>query len=583
MRAAKGVQILTSASIAGLLWASPARAEDTKGKWQFGFGLSYYSTVDYIRSNADIARAGGVVGENGLPAVDNVDDRPDINILNQPSIKDKFKLDLSASYGLTRWLALEAAVGYMQAPVGNIEFYLNDKMQQVQVSDRPSGLPLCGPTVDQKCSDVSDPSLNEDIHNTFLPVGTITEIPVHLSGLVRFRPESPFDPYIGLGVGYIQTHMSTSDQFNERSSEVTSRLITADCEGDYTVNSCPQTTDVDKNGNPLWHPGQPFKRPVPFHATPLSATVRSSFEWHAVGGVDYYINEKMSFYVDARYTWTGGAVHITTDGQPQVNLAAEDQGRLLLQNKGTPRNGPGDWTQGEDKSGYFLWEDTGFITKDNSGQPITCDNPLMPPAPGGRGNCAGDGLFETEDKNYNGVLDPLYTDDKTGLLMPEDNGMIYVLPPGPFHNVGERFDDLTFFCAACVGNGGNNTYFDSGGNTNREPLQRPDSEDKNYNGYMDRYLQYGIDICSTPDGKGNPGCAGISPSATPAYVWPGNCATIIPGIGNKVAEGCPPPQPFTSASPKTTAIDDTADIYIIQGGRIHLGGFALGVGMKFTF
>jgi len=108
-------------------------------------------------------------------------------------------------------------------------------------------------------------------------------------------------------------------------------------------------------------------------------------------------------------------------------------------------------------------------------------------------------------------------------------------------------------------------------------------EDKNYNGYMDRYLSYAIDICSTPDGKGNPGCAGVTPSTTPAYVWPGGCATIIPGLGSKVAEGCPPPQPFASTSPKTSDIDNTADIYIIQGGRIHLGGFGLGVGMKFSF
>ena len=41
------------------------RAEDTKGKWQIGFGLSYYSTVDYIRSNSDIAIASQTVEEAG--------------------------------------------------------------------------------------------------------------------------------------------------------------------------------------------------------------------------------------------------------------------------------------------------------------------------------------------------------------------------------------------------------------------------------------------------------------------------------------------------------------------------------------
>src|SRR5262245_66131740 len=93
-----------------LFFSGRALAEDTKGKWQFGFGISYYSTVDYIRSNADIALAEGVVGDNGLPSVGSVDERPDINIQNEASIRDDFKLDFNASYGLTRWLALETGV-----------------------------------------------------------------------------------------------------------------------------------------------------------------------------------------------------------------------------------------------------------------------------------------------------------------------------------------------------------------------------------------------------------------------------------------------------------------------------------------
>src|SRR5262245_62817193 len=95
-----------------LFFSGRALAEDTKGKWQFGFGISYFSTVDYIRSNSDLAIAQGLPDENGLPSVGSVDERPDINIMNQASIHDDFKLDFTASYGLTRWLALEAAVGY---------------------------------------------------------------------------------------------------------------------------------------------------------------------------------------------------------------------------------------------------------------------------------------------------------------------------------------------------------------------------------------------------------------------------------------------------------------------------------------
>ena len=88
MRPLKRIAVL---ALVGLSWQSGSSrllAEDTKGKWQFGFGLSYFSTVDYIRSNADLAIASGIVDQNGLPSVGSVDERPDINIMNQASIRD---------------------------------------------------------------------------------------------------------------------------------------------------------------------------------------------------------------------------------------------------------------------------------------------------------------------------------------------------------------------------------------------------------------------------------------------------------------------------------------------------------------
>src|SRR5258706_3210680 len=99
MRPMKRVSIIAVVGFASLLSSTRARAEDTKGKWQFGFGLSYFSTVDYIRSNADLAIASGTVDANGLPPVSSVDERPAINILTQASIRDDFKVDFNASYG----------------------------------------------------------------------------------------------------------------------------------------------------------------------------------------------------------------------------------------------------------------------------------------------------------------------------------------------------------------------------------------------------------------------------------------------------------------------------------------------------
>ena len=65
MRPLKTVSLLALVLSASLLPSGRALAEDTKGKWQFGFGLSYFATADYIRSNADIAVAQKVVGTGG--------------------------------------------------------------------------------------------------------------------------------------------------------------------------------------------------------------------------------------------------------------------------------------------------------------------------------------------------------------------------------------------------------------------------------------------------------------------------------------------------------------------------------------
>src|SRR5262245_31211061 len=92
---------------AALTAVRPALAEDTKGKWQFGFGFTYFATSDYIRSNSDIAISTNVAGDTtGLPPVTSVDDRPDQNMLNEPTVHDDFRFDVKASYGLTRWLAV---------------------------------------------------------------------------------------------------------------------------------------------------------------------------------------------------------------------------------------------------------------------------------------------------------------------------------------------------------------------------------------------------------------------------------------------------------------------------------------------
>lgn len=585
-------------AIASLASLSQVFAEDTKGKWQFGFGLSYMATVDYIRSNADLAYAQTVRGPSGeLASVAYVDERPDANILNQPSIRDDFKVDFSASYGLTRWLALEAAGSYLKAPVGNIEFYNKDVHQGLTGNGNASAEVQCGPTLNSTCYEYTGMLPNNHQHNTFLPVGQLREIPIHLSGLIRFRPESPFDPYIGAGFGYIITKMTTSSQFNGVSQLVSNMRVATASEGEFTINRC------NREGHPI------DVECTDFSPGPLQAKIHNAYEWHAVGGVDYYATDHFSVYVDARYVWTSGALDIRTDGAHQVRFGVADSGRLLVQRRLYKNNDlaypnaladpqhyldPGDPT-----SGPYLWEDYGVPSNRHFQEDICPRYPDGDPR-AGQSMCQNSGYLETEDKNMNGNLDTACDGPGGANNYCEDEGFLYRLLPGS-RDVDEA---LRIDCPNCRHDQATNVGPDGIPGTVDDGF---DTEDANGNGFLDRFLVFGVDICTTPQGVGNARCIEDKFNDTRFnFVWPEGCSRDPQTLGPFEAlteSGCPPFLPprqrfnpdgtptrdthgnlvFDRGNVQTTVNDNAADTYIIQGGKIRMGGFALGVGFKFSF
>lgn len=532
MRLTSGVRVLTVVCLAGVAAGSLALAEDTKGRWQFGFGLSYYATTDFIRSNADIAIASEVIGETGLPPVVFVDERPDDNILNEPSIDDDFKLDFSVSYGMTRWFALEVAASFIESSVGNIEIFFDDFTRAAGDGSQAPNTG-CGPTVTGNCYSYNPPLPFRFRDNRFIPVGEITKIPIQLSGLVRFRPESPFDPYVGLGIGYIFADVTADAEFQAESDEITSRGILVECGGEFSFCGDTQTR---KESFPGFTPG------------PLTVEVDDAFEWHAIAGVDYYFNEAFSMYVDARYVFTSGQIDIRADGFHQVLLTAIDDGRLVRFEQRVYDEAVGVFPDDALFGQPYFWEDQGPLA--NAAFHSRCPE------------CRGSGFFETEDKDGNGLFDA-----------SEDDGILYVLPPGSI-DPSERLDEIT--CTSCVGNGPGPEYPGQDGF-----FLHQDTEDVNFSRSLDRFLAYGVDICTTPEGVGSTACAqtGLTPSSPDQYVLPSGCGSTAPPITSRAPEGCPPP--LTNVS--FTGTDDTTDQITVQGGEINLGGFSLGVGFKFSF
>jgi len=353
--------------IATILSATNLRAEDTRKKWQFGIGFSYWSTDDNIRSNSTTAYAPVDPSQAGtLPSIAFSDPRPDANEQNEPTIQDSFKLDFQTSFGLSRWVALQLDLSYFKGDVGDIEIYTEDQTMPISLSPQPPDpevprtvncIPLDGsppPPDAVPCYNMIPGSVNLVKRNAFLPVGQITEVPVSISGLVRFRPESPFDPYVGAGVGYIFTSLDTAassigtpivmtasdvlgsnrvvtmEGFNDMRDFTNGLVVQSIRSGaralpyyPYTqTSSYPPTyvlsdrpTLYDSEGNIL---GTPIAA--------LSATVNSGMEYHLMGGVDYYFTDRWSVYIDARYVWARSKVTIRIDNQTQILSGVRDFG-----------------------------------------------------------------------------------------------------------------------------------------------------------------------------------------------------------------------------------------------------------------
>src|SRR5262245_17386849 len=73
------------------LFLPVALAEDLEKKWYFGGSLGFHTTQDEISSNAAMA----------------FDPRPDDFISREVAVEDTIRFDLTAGFGLSKWLSLQ--------------------------------------------------------------------------------------------------------------------------------------------------------------------------------------------------------------------------------------------------------------------------------------------------------------------------------------------------------------------------------------------------------------------------------------------------------------------------------------------
>jgi len=344
----RAVKVVVVAALAGgLLQGGPARAEDERGRWSFAIGLGMHSTFDDIRSNA-----GEVVSVENLSTrppdgdlsndrVVTFDPRQDDLLGRATKVEEKQRFDFSAAYGLTSWLSLQVDTGLYQGDVAPLDVLtITERWPNSQENaGSPTFLPI------------------SELVSKPLTVGRLTQIPFSVNAVVRFRRDSPFNPFLGVGVGYMFNNLQVNNSFNELNNNILrgfSRVIavtfpTASERNDlinlqeiysgfivlenassaqggqpnlvYSVDctnvpSDQGTVGITNTCTPL-DPEQ--KRLAALPTEPFIRTdVQDGFLYQFSVGADYHFNERWSAYVSARYMVTDTKVSVRIEGTDPV-------------------------------------------------------------------------------------------------------------------------------------------------------------------------------------------------------------------------------------------------------------------------
>jgi hypothetical protein len=254
-----------------LMSASTSRAEEVEKKFRLAFSLGGYSTTDQVHSAAGNRRT--LFKPSGEFDDRIVDPRNDSGALSEFGIESQYGGVLSASYALSRLWYIEASAGYRRGTVGNV---------QVQAQFAGVQIPINQP-------------FNFAIFN--LDGGTLTQIPIQLTGGIRFRPKAALNPFLCFGVGYTVNSYEPSAELNQLSLELSRSS------GGFS----------ELNGTQF--SGESLGTPTTFEALRgITVDVSNQPEWHAGGGLEYSFHSRWVVFLDARYNVYSGKFNMKVNG-----------------------------------------------------------------------------------------------------------------------------------------------------------------------------------------------------------------------------------------------------------------------------
>jgi len=274
-----------------------ATAENTKGRWHLGGGFSWVAVEDDIRSNAAFVLF-DQPGTDGIPdsgdeTIVFFDPRPDDTLSRETTLQEGFQFDFNASYGITPWFSLQFDAGYYEANIVQFDTYVEERSFYRNPND-PTDVVFSDQDEDVVLFSQSQP----------IVAGTVTQIPLSLTGVFRFRRDSPLNPYIGVGGGVIIAESTESEALLALNNKLENAVMLL--EGYYNYidfGPCQDPRCLEYDG--------------------IKVDVQTGSEYHFTGGAEYFFNSNLSVYFDARYTFASAAVEIDVDGADQKQFQYE--------------------------------------------------------------------------------------------------------------------------------------------------------------------------------------------------------------------------------------------------------------------
>ncbi len=274
------VILLLLAAVLVCAVASSARAEDVEKKFRFGLALGGSNTPDKAQSDAgNFLRLENADGSLFAQYEDPRNDEASIGTLG---IEPAYRMTASAQYGVTKLFVLEGSVGYQMSDVGKVEV-------QAQFDGEPI-----------------EANVQRFKFRIFrLGAGSLTQIPLKLTAIARFRPKATMNPYVGFGVGYTFVGFAPSGELNDLSRNLDGT------EGQFTVlQEFPGT----------------FNSPNDLIEPLSGATIEAPnfVEWNVVGGAEWSLRKKWSVFVDLRYNWATKQLNLRFNDLESLGVSVPD-------------------------------------------------------------------------------------------------------------------------------------------------------------------------------------------------------------------------------------------------------------------